>query len=354
MRKVDLKKRFLGEFQGLAKKDQGGPLYLALSGGRDSTVLAHIALGLRHRLPPLHFVHVNYHLRRPDSDREEAFLKNWAGKENVPCHVKHIFPKSKPRTLQDWARRTRFQFFSQVIGKTSGGEGMVVLAHHERDQAETILTQMLRGAGLKGLGGMKVAETLTQLREISLKYPLRLFRPFLHVPWEAIATYAQVYRLKYFHDVSNAGLDYLRNRIRNQVLPLLRKENPNLDPVLVELGRRAREAQECLAGFAQAWLEKNIRNDQTPAQLSVPELRGLPTALVAAIVEVFLRQASSTPIAWARILERVRNFLENSALPESVPLKGGMVLEMDLDALRLIRSPGEAFLPLVRKRMQKP
>src|SRR5262245_54877168 len=130
---VDLKKRFWREFQALPESYRKSPIFLALSGGKDSTAMAHVALSLRSKLPPLHFLHVNYHLRLPDSDQEEKFLRNWAKREGIPFHVQRLYPKDKPKNLQDWARRQRYQFFRAVMEKQKGS-GLVCLAHHQNDQ----------------------------------------------------------------------------------------------------------------------------------------------------------------------------------------------------------------------------
>ncbi|HEX5034242.1 MAG TPA: ATP-binding protein, partial [bacterium] len=100
MQRVDLKKRVRESFAALPRAWREAPVYLAVSAGMDSSVLAAVALELRDRLPPLCFLHVNYGLRRPDCDWEEAVLRKWADREGLPIEVLRLKPRAKLENLQ--------------------------------------------------------------------------------------------------------------------------------------------------------------------------------------------------------------------------------------------------------------
>jgi len=290
------------------------PVWIAVSGGLDSTVLAAVALRLRPRLPALHFAHVNYRLRVPDSDREEASLRDWARREGIPMQVLRLRVQAKPANLQAWARERRLAFFRRLIAARPGGRGLVWMAHHQGDQAETVLARLLRSAGLKGLRGMD------ELEEIG---GLWVFRPFLEVPREALEVYARVHRLSFHHDRSNDGDDYLRNRIRHRILPRMAEENPRIQEALAAFGARAGLAAAALEGLALDWLRRAARGSTTSPALDVRALKRLPPALRASVLEAWLRGRTGREQSFGKILPPLLAGLEEAAKGFELPLKGG-------------------------------
>lgn len=257
----------------------------------DSSVLAAVALELRDRLPPLHFLHVNYGLRRPDCDREEAMLRQWAEKEGVPIEILRLAPKGKPENLQAWAREKRFEFFRRTVEKRNRGQGTVWLAHHRRDQAETFLLRLLRGAGLGGLAGMKVLEDLQGLQ---------LFRPFLEVPYESLKIYAKNHRVLFRQDKSNFTDLYLRNRVRRRLVPALRKENPSIEETLSLLAERLGQSHDALQALAEQWLRRRKGN-----RLGLAALRRQVPGLQVAILQQWTRLRVGESQSWNEILPRL-------------------------------------------------
>lgn len=268
MRKIDPSKALLEAWQNLPPDQKKLPVYIAVSGGGDSTVLASAAARLRDRLPDMHWLHVNYRLRRPDSDLEEAHLRRWAGQLGIPLHVRKLRPGRKRKNAQAWARGVRFQFFLETIQKQSRGKGMVWLGHHEQDQAETVLLRLLRGSGLSGLAGMEARETILLA---GAKKALQLFRPFLKVPKEALRRYLKTQDLVYFEDRSNGTPVYQRNRIRRDILPLCLQENPRTVEALCTFAQRAEAAAETLSGLAaqelNKWFKKNRKIKELPIKI---------------------------------------------------------------------------------------
>ncbi|MCC7345715.1 MAG: tRNA lysidine(34) synthetase TilS [Deltaproteobacteria bacterium] len=319
----------MSRYLALPKALRALPVWIAVSGGLDSTVLAAVALRLRPRLPSLHFAHVNYRLRVPDSDREEASLKDWAGREGVPIRVLRLRPRAKPSNLQAWARERRLAFFRSLIASRSGGSGLIWMAHHQGDQAETVLARLLRGAGLKGLRGMD------ELEEIG---GLWVFRPFLEVPREALELYARSHRLGFHHDRSNDGDDYLRNRIRHRILPRMAEENPRIQEVLAVFAARAGQTAAALETLAQDWLRRAARGSAAgPAALDRRALKRLPPALRASVLEAWLRGGTGREQSFGKILPPLLAGLEKTAEGIELPLKGGFWVQLSPQKLLLRR-----------------
>lgn len=320
----------MSRYLALPQALRGLPVWIAVSGGLDSTVLAATALQLRSRLPALHFAHVNYRLRVPDSDREEASLRAWAKRAGVPIQVLRLRPKAKPANLQAWARESRLAFFRRLIAAQAGGRGLVWMAHHQGDQAETVLARLLRGAGLKGLRGMDEVEEIDGLW---------VFRPFLEVPKEALRVYAKAHRLVFHHDRSNDGVDYLRNRIRHRILPLLAEENPRILEALSIFAERAGQAASALEALAQAWLRRAAHGAPgMPAALDARALRRQPRALRAAILEAWLRLKTGREQSFGKILPPLLAGLEEFSKKLELPLKGGYRAMLTPQNLALRRS----------------
>ena len=198
---------------------------VACSGGQDSVALVELLRRLGRRFA---VAHVNYHLRGADSEADEATVCSLAGSAQMPCHIfsSNILKKTG---LQAEARKIRYAYFKEICDKY-GYYGTLV-AHHAQDQAETILHNLMRGTGLKGLAGMRAWNA-----------ERRIGRPLLLVPKEAITAFAQAEHLKWREDATNGTDIYLRNRIRHKLLPVLQELEPNWQANLLLTARQACEA----------------------------------------------------------------------------------------------------------------
>ncbi len=209
---------------------RGRKCVVAVSGGADSTALlrllvSHPAFG------PSRLVaaHVNYRLRGAASDRDEAFVRSLCLSLGVRARVLKVRrPPPRSRSLQDWARETRYDFFARVRREEKAWG--VATAHHLDDQAETVLDRLLRGAGLRGLGALRPVYRLS-LPEGDL----RVWRPLLPFRRAELEAFLRSLGQGWRTDASNRGRDYRRNRIRHDLLPLLRTFNPRVEEVLARL-----------------------------------------------------------------------------------------------------------------------
>lgn len=211
----------------------GSRLLVAVSGGLDSVVLAYMLMKLGYKQQ---LAHVNYHLRGEESKRDEAFVRHFASIHQLPLHVfeRPIAPEERlGRSLQELTREIRYSWFASLQEKLQ--LDYLVTAHQADDQAETLLMQLGRGAGILGLSGMSA---MVQ----------RHIRPLLPLERTSLELYAQKEGLNWVEDSSNAGDYYLRNRFRHHVLPALREAIPGMVPAMVKSADHLREA-----GY---WLEK--------------------------------------------------------------------------------------------------
>lgn len=165
--------------------------------------------------------HCNFHLRGDESDRDERFVRQMADRYGVECHVAQFdteaYAAEKKISIEMAARELRYEWFEQV--RLERGLDLITVAHHRDDAIETFFINLLRGAGLSGLCGMKAENG-------------KVVRPMLHISREEIDKFVADENLEYVDDCTNASDLYLRNRIRHQLIPLLRELNPSFDSVM--------------------------------------------------------------------------------------------------------------------------
>ena len=220
-------------------------MIVAVSGGIDSVVLLHLLTALRSRWKlTLHIAHLDHGLR--DGSRDDAdFVRGLGEQWRVPVTTARIEVKRRCEqegwSLEDGARRLRYQFLLEVARKQSASR--IVVAHTADDQAETVLMRLMRGTGLAGLGAMPMTRTFEELE---------LVRPLLDVWRRDIVAYREVMSLPYREDDTNANTHFLRNRVRHELLPLLeRTYNPNIKQVLTNLAEQSRWDYDYLCAAAR-------------------------------------------------------------------------------------------------------
>lgn len=248
-------------------------LLLALSGGLDSVVLLHLLAEARLSIPfQLHAMHVHHGLSA-NADSWADFCVAQCHKLNVPLQVVRVNVAQNPdyknseQGIEAEARQLRYNaLFNYVVdGKTPD---FVVTAHHQDDQAETLLLQLFRGAGVKGLASMA-----------ALDKARRLLRPLLDVSRQALHAYATQYDLKWCDDESNDNTQYDRNFVRHEVLPVLQSRFKSVNSVLARTAGHMAEASELLEALASQDAEPLLQNNtlclQGLSQLSVARAKNV-------------------------------------------------------------------------------
>jgi tRNA(Ile)-lysidine synthase len=236
--------------------DLRGPGVAAVSGGADSVALLRI---LTTWASPLVVAHFNHRLRGVESDADEQFVRELSGTLGLRCEVAGADIADEARAagenLEDVARRRRYDFLARVA-RDCGAE-WVATGHTRDDQAETVLHRLLRGAGIQGLRGIA--------RERELAPGVHLVRPLLDVSRAEVIAYLEELKQSWREDSSNRDLAFTRNRIRHELLPLLRTFNPSANEVLARLAEQAGEVYEEQEAAARALL----------AEAELPPARGL-------------------------------------------------------------------------------
>ena len=211
----------------------GGPLVVAVSGGTDSVCLLHALAQLKDELKlQLHVAHLNHSLRGAESDADAQYVADLAHKLNLPCTVekRDISSYGSTSSVEDKARRARYTFLAEA--SASVGANAVAVAHTADDQVETILLHLVRGTGLAGLRGMREASAWQPSFD---EFGVTIIRPLLDVTQKEVEVYCNTNKLAPRIDSSNKSPDYMRNRFRHELIPLLTGYNANFKDALLRL-----------------------------------------------------------------------------------------------------------------------
>ena len=291
---------------------KGDTVVCAVSGGADSMALLWALYLLQEEWElNLSAAHFNHHLRGEESDRDEAFVRDFCAGYGIPLHVGSAFVTAGEKGLEAAARDARYAFFRTLSGK-------IATAHTADDNAETVLMHLIRGTGLKGLGG------ITPIRD-------NLIRPMLNVTREDVEQFLVEYAVDHIHDSSNSTDEFLRNRLRHHVMPLLKQENPRLSQNLSAMALRLREDEDALRQLAQL-----DRPD-------VNRLRAMAPAVRTRALEDFLKRSGvrEPEAVHIRLLESLV-FSENPSARGNFP--NGIVITRNYDLLEVLPESTPATL----------
>lgn len=294
-------------------------LLVGLSGGIDSVVLLHVlARGVRWPSSRLSAIHVNHQLS-PNAGRWAAFCRRLCDRLGVPLHVRQVEVR-RGNSTEAAARDARYRAYAGLQSDR------VVLAHNRDDQAETLLLQLLRGAGPRGLAAMAV------MRPAAGAMPAVL-RPLLEVPRIEIERYARRHRLNWVEDESNEDRAYLRNFLRHDVLPLLESRLPGSGATLARAARHQAEASELLDVLAR----RDVGRLAAGQPLPVGKLARLERARARNALRWFLRLNGVTMPDADRLEEALRQSVEAGRDAQVCVDLGGVGLRRFRDALYLVR-----------------
>ena len=195
-------------------------ILVALSGGADSVALLRVLLSLGYTCE---CAHCNFHLRGLESDRDEAFVRQLCEKQGIPLHVTHFdtsaYAKEHHISIEMAARELRYEWFEYI--RKEIGASAIAVAHHRDDSVETFLLNLMRGAGINGLKGIPVKNGL-------------IVRPLLSVSREDILDYLQAIHQDFVTDSTNMEDEYMRNKIRLNIIPVMKEVNPSIMETIQE------------------------------------------------------------------------------------------------------------------------
>ena len=285
---------------------RGQRILAAVSGGLDSMTLLHLlhTLSARHRWK-LAVAHFNHQLRGRSSDADERLVRKIAAAMGLSVVVEHAdvrrFAGNSKLSIEMAARKLRHEFFARAAKKN--GSRIVALAHHADDQVELFFLRLLRGAGGEGLAGMKWHSPSPVDGKITL------VRPLLGATKTELLEFARENKVRYREDATNALLTTSRNRIRNELLPLLRKKyQPGLAKTVLRLMGIIGAEADAVGEAARQWLKKSGRagplDRPRTSPHGIPAFSNLPVAIQRRVLQ--LQLASLGVPAEFELVERLR------------------------------------------------
>lgn len=304
--------------------EPGDRVVCALSGGADSVALLHCLLSLRETLGiQVAAAHYNHCLRGAESDEDEAFVRRLCAFWHVELTVGRgdvaAVAQETGQSLEEAARRMRYDFLLSQ-------PGCIATAHNADDQVETVLLNLIRGTGLKGLTGIAPRQG-------------RIIRPLLPVSRAEVEAYLEAKGLPHREDSSNQANEALRNRLRHQVTPLLRMENPNLTQTVERMTDLLRRDEAYLEQETLGLLDRAARDGGWDCRV----LRAAPQVLRRRAIRMLL-EIPKPAMTHVDAVEGLLDSLDGSA---SVDLSGGVTARREYDLLFLKREGDpKAFTPV--------
>jgi len=292
--------------------EKNSKIVLGVSGGPDSICLLQVFLQLQKKYPlELIIAHVNYGLRGKDSEADEKFVRELAVKNNLSIEVLRVkqvnSAKVEPLNSQKTVRRfnlgtvkasenslreIRYNFFEKI--RTEKKFDLIAVAHNSDDQVETYLMRILRGAGLQGLSAMKWHNG-------------KIIRPLLATSRKEILEFLRNENLTYRTDKTNAESLFLRNKIRNKLIPYLEKNyNPNIKQTILDSTSSISQDHDCLNELAEKVYQKN-------KVLSVKKILSLHPALQKRLLlKIIAEKKSNTKDVSAHNIDEMLKILHSS------------------------------------------
>ena len=293
--------------------DAGQSYIVGLSGGADSVALLLLLHDAGYRIEA---AHCNFHLRGSESDRDERFCRSLCEQHGIPLHLAHFdtqaYAELHKVSIEMAARELRYRWFEQLCADLSA-DG-ICIAHHRDDTVETVLMNLLRGTGLRGLTGIQPRRG-------------RVLRPLLCVSRSEIEDYLERRRQDYVTDSTNLETDALRNKLRLQVIPLLRSINPAAPDCIQQTSEHLCEAQAVLDAVLQPIREsdtldlRRFPNPSSRRYVAFEWLKdyGFNGSQVRQLLDAATGSLVSSPMGYEVLKDRDRLIVE-TAQPPMAPL----------------------------------
>ncbi|MDR2585769.1 MAG: tRNA lysidine(34) synthetase TilS [Prevotellaceae bacterium] len=353
-----------------------GSFLLAVSGGIDSMVMAHLFVGSPYK--KIVILHCNFMLRGIDSDKDEALVRGWALEHQIPFFVKRFdtagYAADKKISIEMAARFLRYQWFQEL--RQELGFDWIAVAHHANDHAETTLLNLIRGSGIRGVCGISSLQG-------------NIVRPMLGFCREQIEAYAHKQKIPFREDVTNAQLDIPRNRIRHAVVPELAKINSGVVARMRENGIYLQQARDILLELTYIKRELWCRQDGEALLFDIELIKkdkhiafwmfellypfGFETGGINQIVNLLHGRTGQKVMSYSHILYKDRDYLalvpKDTTLPPNFTvtqhessgykiIPNQKIAALDADKLQLPLSirlwkEGDRFIPLGMKGFKK-
>ncbi|MEA3442225.1 MAG: tRNA lysidine(34) synthetase TilS [Chloroflexota bacterium] len=345
---VNLESRLIDFIQQHNLISPGETVVVGVSGGADSICLLCLLDKWRNKLDiKLHIAHLNHGLRGIESEADATYVADLASSFSIPITIDKqdvvAYKAQKKCSLEEAARELRYAFFAKVAEKT--GARRVAIGHTKDDQVETILMHILRGAGTSGLRGLELCSPMVYGKGVlsrGKQNNLLVIRPLLDITRVETLNYCHEYRLNPRTDSSNLSLSFFRNRLRLELLPMLRKYNPNVDGALLRLAEIAAEDNSFVEQQALQIWDKVAEQENGVIYLDKGEISTLSVALQRQLIKLSIaRMLGDIRDIEANHIEAARALLSKET-GKRIYLPHGLVCQGEYDELVLSLSP---FLP---------
>jgi tRNA(Ile)-lysidine synthase len=313
----------------------------AVSGGADSAALLDALARFRRsegRPGAIVVAHLNHQLRGEESDEDEAFVRDLAGRLKLPVFAERIAvaerAKAEKKNLEAVARSLRYEFLLKVA--VARGANVIFTAHTLDDQAETILMRLIRGSGAEGLRGIH--------QVVALNDGVKLIRPMLGIMRAEVIDHCERYELAFRRDSSNFLVDFTRNRVRLELLPLLETFNPRAKESLARASESLVRDDDYLRGAAAEYLA----GSREGSDLNVKALERAPAAIRRRVLRLWLRgERGDLRRINASHIAAIENLVSGPSGRRIEAPEGGVVAR-EFDYLRFIHTAaiGDALEPV--------
>ncbi len=295
----------INQFQDFIESNQlfskNVPVLLAVSGGIDSVVLVNLFKTINQ---PFAITHCNFQLRGIESEKDEQFVKELASTLKVECFTERFSTKEVAKdekiSIQMAARQIRYNWFEEVRKKN--GFHFIATAHHKDDSIETVLMNLIKGTGIRGLHGI-------------LPKQGKIIRPLLFSSKKEIRKYAEENKISFREDSSNRKSDYQRNFIRHKIIPILEEINPSFKESFDSSIKHFQDT-EILYDFSITNFKKKLLNQEGSGfSIDIPSLINTPapkTILFELLKSFGFEEKTIEKIFYSLISESGKEFLSNT------------------------------------------
>lgn len=301
--------------------DKAGRHIIALSGGADSVALLLILSGLGYDVEA---AHCNFHLRGEESDRDEDFVKSLCQSRAVPLHLVHFdtvgYASLHKVSIEMAARQLRYNYFEQL--RRDIGAADICVAHHRDDSVETVLMNLVRGTGLRGLTGIRPVNG-------------HIKRPLLCLSRQDIECYLASVGQPYVTDSTNLVDDVVRNKLRLNVIPLLKEINPAFSENVSRAAAHVTDAVTMLDAATVEAIKKVVKDYDGGAAVDINKLKSEPSP--AYLLYEILRQYGFCPAQTEQIhanLDAPSGRVFSSQSHELLIDRGRLLIERNIPAIQ--------------------
>jgi tRNA(Ile)-lysidine synthase len=316
----------------------GQRLLVAVSGGADSVCLLHVLKNLQEELNlSIHAAHLDHGLRGAEADADAAYISRLASRLGGPAIIEKrdvmAYKQAHRLSTEEAAREVRYRFLAETAAAT--GSNIVAVGHTRDDQVETVLMHLVRGSGTRGLVGLKPLNNW----QPPGGQAITVLRPMLDVSRKETEAYCRRHRLAARTDASNLSLSPLRNRIRLELLPLLREYNPRVAEAVLRTAAIAADDLTFIDGETERLWKKMADKQQNTVVLDRDGFGRLPPAVKRSLLRLSIeRLIGGLKDIEARHIEAVMEALDKPA-GKRLNLPGGLIFAIEYDRYLLGTEP---------------